>query len=157
MSDETKKADTPSAGKDVLRKVRNSLIAVIIALTRAVFFWLPGGDIAHGQALTALHPMIIGGVVATFFILRPRHPFRLIILAISIVVMATQWLFGCVITRAEQQLTGSKETIVDPFLSLANIAVNRDTRNAATIAVGTSVAVIMGIVVACDIFLQYEI
>ena len=141
-----------SNSKNVLRKVRDGLVAVIIALTRVVFFWLPGGDVAHGQALTALHPMIIGGVIGAFFLLPPRHPIRLSILAVALVVMATQWLFGCVITRAEQQLTGTKETIVDPFLSLANIAVNRDTRNAATLAVGTAVAVIMVLVTACDIF-----
>ena len=68
--------------------------------------------------------------------------------------MATQWLFGCVITRAEQQLTGNKETIVDPFLALANISTNRDTRQAATLAVGTAVAVVMVMVIACDTFLR---
>ena len=146
-------ADKPSA-KIVLRKVRDGLVSVIIALTRVVFFWLPGGDIAHGQALTAVHPMIIGSVILAFFVVGPHHPARLIILAVGLVVMTTQWLFGCVITRAEQQLSGAKETIVDPFLSLANIAVNRDTRNAATLAVGTAVAVIMVIVVACDTFLH---
>lgn len=68
--------------------------------------------------------------------------------------MATQWLFGCVITRAEQKLTGNTETIVDPFLGLANIAANRDTRQAATLAVGTAIAVVMVLVVACDMFLR---
>ena len=102
-------ADKPSA-KNVLRKVRDGLVSVIIALTRVVFFWLPGGDIAHGQALTALHPMIIGSVILAFFVVGPHHPARLIILAVGLVVMTTQWLFGCVITRAEQQLSGAKET-----------------------------------------------
>ena len=60
-------ADKPSA-KNVLRKVRDGLVSVIIALTRVVFFWLPGGDIAHGQALTAVHPMIIGSVILAFFV-----------------------------------------------------------------------------------------
>jgi len=140
--------------KIVLRQVRDGLTAVIISLTRVVFFWLPGGDVAQGQALMALHPMIIGIVISVFFILPPRHPIRLVILAVSLVVMTTQWLFGCVITRAEQTLTGNKETIVDPFLGLANIAINRDTRQAATIAVGTAVAVIMVIVTARDMMLQ---
>jgi hypothetical protein len=146
-------AGKPNA-KNVLRKVRDGLVSVILALTRVVFFWLPGGDVAHGQALTALHPMIIGSVIVAFFVVGTHHPARLIILAVALAVMTTQWLFGCVITRAEQQLTGNKETIVDPFLSLANIAVTRDTRNAATLAVGTAVAVIMVIVVACDTFLH---
>lgn len=136
--------------KQTLRRIRDGLVAVIISLARVLFFWLPGGDIAHGQALMALHPMIIGAVIALFFILPAHHPGRIVILAVALVVMATQWLFGCVITRAEQKLTGNKETIVDPFLSLANIAVNRDTRQAATLAVGTAVAVIMVIVVGFD-------
>jgi len=140
--------------KHTLRRIRDGLVAVIISLTRVIFFWLPGGDIAHGQALMALHPIIIGAVIALFFILPPHHPGRMVILAVSLAVMATQWLFGCVITRAEQQLTGNKETIVDPFLSLANIAVNRDTRQAATLAVGTAVAVIMVMVVGFDTILR---
>lgn len=140
--------------KQTLRRIRDGLVAVIIALTRVIFFWLPGGDIAHGQALMALHPMIIGTVIGLFFLLPANHPGRLGILAISLVVMSTQWLFGCVITRAEQQLTGNKETICDPFLSLANIAVNRDTRQAATLAVGTAVAVIMVMVVGFDMLRQ---
>lgn len=147
-----KKVDTKS--KRILREIRDGLVAVIIALTRVVFFWLPGGDVAHGQALMALHPMIIGSVITLFFVLPPHHPGRLVILAVSLVVMATQWLFGCVITRAEQKLTGNTETIVDPFLGLANIAANRDTRQAATLAVGTAIAVVMILVVACDTFLR---
>jgi len=143
-----------SKAKQILRQIRDGLVAVIIALTRVVFFWLPGGDIAHGQALMALHPMIIGSVIALFFILPLHHPGRLVILAVSLVVMTSQWLFGCVITRAEQKLTGNTETIVDPFLGLANIAVNRDTRQAATLAVGTAIAVVMVLVVACDTFLR---
>lgn len=143
-----------SKPKQILREIRDGLVAVIIALTRVVFFWLPGGDIAHGQALMALHPMIIGSVISLFFILPSHHPGRLIILAVALVVMASQWLFGCVITRAEQKLTGNTETIVDPFLGLANIAVNRDTRQAATLAVGTAIAVVMVLVVACDTFIH---
>jgi hypothetical protein len=146
------KVDTKA--KRILREIRDGLVAVIIALTRVVFFWLPGGDVAHGQALMALHPMIIGSVISLFFILPPHHPGRLVILAVALVVMATQWLFGCVITRAEQKLTGNTETIVDPFLGLANIAANRDTRQAATLAVGTAIAVVMVLVVACDTFLH---
>ena len=154
MNDTTSDMTKNSKPKQILREIRDGLVAVIIALTRVVFFWLPGGDIAHGQALMALHPMIIGSVISLFFILPSHHPGRLIILAVALVVMASQWLFGCVITRAEQKLTGNTETIVDPFLGLANIAVNRDTRQAATLAVGTAIAVVMVLVVACDTFIH---
>jgi len=154
MNNTTSDVSKTSKPKQILREIRDGLVAVIIALTRVVFFWLPGGDIAHGQALMALHPMIIGSVISLFFILPSHHPGRLIILAVALVVMASQWLFGCVITRAEQKLTGNTETIVDPFLGLANIAVNRDTRQAATLAVGTAIAVVMVLVVACDTFIH---
>ena len=147
-----KKTDTKA--KQILREIRDGLVAVIIALTRVVFFWLPGGDVAHGQALMALHPMIIGTVITLFFVLPSHHPGRLVILGVSLIVMASQWLFGCVITRAEQKLTGNTQTIVDPFLELANISPTRDTRQAATLAVGTAIAVVMVIVVACDTFLH---
>jgi len=154
MSDSPIDIKVENKAKHTLRGIRDGLVAVIISLTRVVFFWLPGGDVAHGQALMALHPMIIGGVISLFFILPPHHPGRIVILAVALVVMTTQWLFGCVITRAEQKLTGNTETIVDPFLGLANIAANRDTRQAATLAVGSAIAVVMILVVACDTFLR---
>jgi len=153
MSDiEEKKNDTQA--KTILRQIRDGLVNVIIALTRVLFFWLPGGDVAQGQALMVLHPIIVGAVILLFFVLPSHHPGRLIILAFGIVVMASQWLFGCVITRAEQKLTGRNETIVDPFLGLANLAVNRDTRMAATIAVGTTITFVMVVIVGCDMFLR---
>lgn len=153
MSDiEEKKNDTQA--KLVLRKIRDGLVNVIIALARVLFFWLPGGDVAQGQALMVLHPIIVGAFVLLFFILPNHHPGRLVILAVGIVVMASQWLFGCVITRAEQKLTGRNETIVDPLLGLANLEVNRDTRMAATLAVGTTITFVMVVIVGCDMFLH---
>jgi hypothetical protein len=78
-----------------------------------------------------------------------------LIISISIIVVASQWLLGgCVITRAEQRLTGEKDTILDPFLKLAGLNVNRDTRIASTIAVGTAISVILLWSVACDIFIN---
>ena len=126
----------------VLRSVRDSLVDVFVALARAVFFWIPGGDEAKGKALMACHPLFIMIIVGMFF--WARGPLRLFIVVLALITVASQWLLGgCVVTRAEQRLTGSKDTILDPFLTLANVSVNRDTRIAATTASSTAVCAIL--------------
>ena len=99
---------------------------------------------AHGKALMTFHPIFLGSLIALFFLVPPRSPLRFYIAFFFLCVCCSQWLFGgCILTRAEQRLTGSKDTILDPFLAFANIAVTRDTRNAATIAGGTLVCSIL--------------
>jgi uncharacterized membrane protein YfcA len=144
--------DMGEESKTILRNIRDNLVDMFVALARVLFFWLPG-EVAQGQALMACHPILIGVFVAAFFYLSSRHPLRFLIVALSILVVASQWLLGgCVITRAEQRLTGQKDTIVDPFLKLAGLEVNRNTRIAATLGVGTAMSGIMIWVTALDIF-----
>ena len=135
----------------VLRSIRPALVDVFVALARAIFFWIPGGDEAKGKALMACHPLFILIIVGMFFCV--RGPLRLFIVVFTLVTVASQWLLGgCVVTRAEQRLTGSKDTILDPFLTLANVSVNRDTRIAATIASSTAVSLILVWSVICNGF-----
>jgi hypothetical protein len=142
-------AETP---KKVLRQIRETLVELFVAIARVLFFWLPGDDVAKGRALMACHPIFIAAVIALFFIAAPRSPLRFLIAAAAILVAASQWLLGgCVVTRAEQRMTGGKETIMDPFLILAGVDVNRDTRNALTIGVSTTVCVTMLWVLFCDL------
>ena len=145
---------TTTEDKKVLREVRDAIVNGFVSLTHILFFWMPG-DVAKGKALMALHPFMGLVIIALFFVLERRSPWKIVIAFVAIVVAASQWVFrGCLVTRAEQKLTGNTETIVDPFLGLANIAANRDTRQAATLAVGTAIAVVMILVVACDTFLR---
>ena len=135
----------------VLRQLRESLVELFIAIARALFFWIPGGDVAQGKALRACHPIFIVCVIAFFFFAPHRSPLRFFIIIFTLLVVASQWLLGgCVVTRAEQRLTGSKETILDPFLKLAHIPVNRETRNAATIGGSTAICTILIWAYACD-------
>lgn len=130
--------------KTILRNIRDSLVDMFVALARVLFFWLPGGDVAQGQALMACHPIFIGLCTAVFFYLPARHAMRFVILGLGIVTVASQWLLGgCVVTRAEQRLTGRKDTIVDPFLTLAGVEVNRDTRITATLGTSSAICIIM--------------
>ena len=129
--------------RTILLHVRESLVELFVALAKTVFFWIPGGDYAKGKALMACHPLFMICVTGLFFVTK-ENAFRCLILGLAFATVASQWLLGgCVVTRAEQRLTGSKETILDPFLVLAKIAVNRDTRNAATIGVGTAVCALL--------------
>lgn len=130
--------------RTVLRQIRSSLVEVFVALAKTLFFWIPGEDSAKGKALMTCHPIFIGLVIACFFLLPAKSPLRFLILVLGICTVASQWLLGgCVITRAEQQLTGNKDTIVDPFLRLAGVDVNRDTRLVATLSSGTSICILM--------------
>ena len=139
--------------RSILRHVRESLVELFVALAKALFFWIPGGDVAKGKALMACHPIFLACVTFMFFIVDTHSPLRFIIVALAFITVGSQWLLGgCVVTRAEQRLTGSKETILDPFLVLAKISVNRDTRIAATIGVGTAVCVLLVWAFLCDIW-----
>lgn len=124
--------------KDVLRNVRDLLVDFFVATARLLFCWLPGDDAVRGRALMAFHPVLMISIVLMFFLFPNGHPLRVFIVIVTLLVVASQWLLGgCVITRAEQKLTGEKITILDPFLTLANIEVNRDTRNVATLGMST--------------------
>lgn len=139
----------------VLRKIRTTIVDLIVDLARVLFFWIPGGDSEVGRALMTCHPFLIMIFVAAFFILPQKHNFRILIAIASVAVVASQWLLGgCVITRAEQKLTGSKTTIMDPFLTLADLPADRNTRIAATIGMGTSISAILVWATLCDFFMR---
>ena len=128
----------------LLRTIREILTNLFVNIARVLFFWLPGGDPAYGYALLAIHPFFIAGVIALFFALPPRHIGKIIIGILAVLATSTQWLLkGCVVTRAEQRLTGGKMTMIDPFLTLAGLPVNRETRIAATLGIGTTSAGIL--------------
>lgn len=140
--------------KQVLRNVRDLLVEFFVVVAKLIFFWLPGDDTVRGRALMAFHPVLMIAIVLMFFLFPTGHPLRFIIVFITLLVVTSQWLLGgCVITRAEQQLTGEKVTILDPFLTLANIQVNRDTRNAATVGMSTVTCGLLLWNLLVDIFL----
>lgn len=140
-----------------LRSIRDGFVDLIVCAARVGFFWVPGGDPAYGKALMVFHPIFLLGMVLLFFLAPPRSPLRIYIAGFFVFVSFTQWIFsGCVITRAEQRLTGSKETIVDQFLTLAGVDVNRDTRNAVTIATGTLTCTMLCWATFCDFFAVFR-
>lgn len=137
--------------QSALRSLREHLVDACVSLARVGFFWMPGGDEGIGRALMSFHLFFVFGVVLLFFALPTRHPLRVIILIGAILMLTHQVaLRGCVLTRAEQRLTGRRETCIDPFLNIAGLSVTNDNRYLATI-VGTFVAtVLMTWVVFCD-------
>ena len=139
----------------MLRQIREVLTNLFVNIARVLFFWLPGGDPAYGYALLAIHPFCIAFFLALFFALPPRNFIKIIIALLSVLTVATQWMLnGCVVTRAEQRLTGGKMTVLDPFLTLAGLPVDRNTRIAATLGMGTASAGILVWALICD-FVRY--
>jgi len=113
----------------LLKPIKYSLIDLFVSLSRVLFFWLPGDDIAKGQALMVLH--FLGGcmVYSYFFMLPNGHPLRFFIFLFFAMIVLQQLLFrGCVITKAEQRLTGSDNTIMDPWIRLSGLEPTRDLR-----------------------------
>lgn len=137
--------------QSALRLLREHLVDACVSLARVGFFWVPGGDEAIGRALMSFHLFVVFGVALLFFALPTRHSLRVVILVGAMLMLAHQILLrGCVLTRAEQRLTGRKETCIDPFLNLSGLAVTNDTRYLVTI-VGTAVGTaLMTWVVFCD-------
>jgi hypothetical protein len=136
-----------------MKQLRSIIIDAIIALTRVIFFWLPGGNPAHGAALAAFHPVFILSWVMIFFLYPSNRPLRLFICMAACITVFSHWYFrGCIITRAEQQLTGSKDTIMDPILEILNIKRTNDTRYAITVGFSMSVTSIMIFSILMDTF-----
>ena len=143
---------TTTEDKKVLREVRDAIVNGFVSLTHILFFWMPG-DVAKGKALMALHPFMGLVIIALFFVLERRSPWKIVIAFVAIVVAASQWVFrGCLVTRAEQKLTGESTTVIDPFLSMCGVPLNRDTRVCSTISTGTALCVIIVWATFCDIF-----
>jgi len=122
-----------------LRPIKYALIDLFISLARVLFCWLPGGDLAKGQALLVFH--FVGGCLlyTIYFLMPPHHPLRLFIFLLAIVVILQQIVFrGCVITKAEQTLTKNSETVMDPWIHLIGLEPTKDLRNACSIGIAGS-------------------
>jgi hypothetical protein len=133
----------------LVKEIRTLLEDMIIAIARVLFFWVPG-DVGKGHALMVLH-LCMKLWFIPFFLVSPRSPIRLIILCITLGIVATQWIFrGCVVTRAEQRLTGGKETIIDSLVTLMGASATNDTLRVVTITTGTTLAAIMILVYISD-------
>ena len=77
-----------------LRPIKYSLVELFISCARVFFFWLPGGDVAKGQALFVLH--FLGGCLwyTIYFALPPKHPMRLFIFLFYVVVVLQTIVFS---------------------------------------------------------------
>jgi hypothetical protein len=127
--------------RKLLRPIKYSLVDLFISLARVFFFWLPGGDIGKGQALMVAH--FVGGCVlyTLYFVLPSNQPFRLFIFLFFVIVILQQLIFrGCVITKAEQKLTSSEDTILDPWIRLCGFEPTRELRIICSIGVVGSMA-----------------
>jgi hypothetical protein len=134
-----------------MKELRSTLVNAIIALTHAMFFWLPGGNAAHGAALAAFHPVFILSWVIIFFLYPSNRPLRLFICILACMTVFSHWYFrGCIVTRAEQQLTGSQDTTVDPLLHILRIKSTNETRLAITVGSSISITLIMLFSVCMD-------
>lgn len=122
--------------RNFLRPIKHALIDLFVSLARVLFFWLPGNDKSRGEALMVLH-FIGGGLLYTiYFSLSKLNPVRFFIFLFFVVIVLQQVVFrGCVITRAEQTLTGNKDTILDPWIRLLGLEPNRELRMVCNIAV----------------------
>jgi hypothetical protein len=115
--------------RKILKPIKSSLIDLFVSLARILFFWLPGGDVSKGQALMILH--FVGGCLfyTIYFTLRSLHPVRLFIFFGFVLIVLQQVVFrGCVMTKAEQKLTGSNDTVLDPWIRLCGLDPTRELR-----------------------------
>lgn len=123
--------------------VRDILVNILSFVARVLFFWLPTKE-AQGHALMYLHSVAGLGLIATFFLLPPKSPWKLAIAGGALSVLVGQFVFrGCILSRAEQQLTGTKDTIIDPLLQLCGIELTGANRKSATIISTVAICLIM--------------
>lgn len=135
-----------------MEELRSTLVKCIVAIARVLFYWIPGGDNAYGIALSAFHPVLIISWVLIFFLYPYNRPLRIFICSTACLTLLSHLYFrSCLITRAEQILTGSKDTVVDPVLHFLNIKPSNETRLAITVGGSITVASIMLFSICMDI------
>jgi hypothetical protein len=131
--------------RTLLRPIKYALVDLLISLSRVLFFWLPGGDMARGQALMVFH--FLGGcLIYLFYFLLPKmHPMRMFIFLFFVLVFLQHIaLRGCVMTKAEQTLTNNNDTILDPWIKLVGYKPMRETRLVSNVCVvGTMVLTLL--------------
>jgi len=111
---------------EYIRFLKHFLIDIFINGTKMVFFWVPG-DVQKGQALKVVHGLCAALIIFLLFISnRNTKAFILIFLILTILQQAI--LGCCVVTKAEQVLTKSKSTILDPVITAFGYEVNNDSR-----------------------------
>ena len=122
--------------RKILKPIKSALIDLFVSIARVLFFWLPGGDLAIGQALMVFH-FIGGGLLYTIYFMMPHlHPLRMFIFFFFVLIIIQQIVFrGCVITKAEQKLTDSNDTILDPWIRMSGFEPNRELRMVCNFAV----------------------
>lgn len=126
----------------LLRQLKYALVDLFVAASRAVFFFLPD-DEARGKALLAAHATLMLLAVASFFATR-GVALRTALLLLSALTLGSQLAFhGCIVTKAEQRLTGTDATIADDFLRACGLPVTRDTRMTATLTTSAVVVSLM--------------
>ena len=134
-----------------VHSLRSVLIRYILALANLLFVWVPGGQKERGIALMTFHPLFFIAWIAIFFLYPSNHSLRFLIFLAACIIAFSQWLFrGCIVTKAEQLLTGTKETVMDPFLRFVGITPTHETRLAATLGGSISVTSIMFLCVCMD-------
>lgn len=123
--------------------MRDLIVSGLVYLAELLFFWLPTKEI-RGRALMHLHSVAGLGLIALFFILPCKSPWKIAIAIAALLVLIGQFLFhGCILSRAEQRLTGTKDTIIDPLLKVCNLEVNGSNRKSATIVSTIAICLIM--------------
>jgi hypothetical protein len=140
--------------KKEIRNIRGFLVDLIIDFTNIIFFWLPNNNL-RGKALILIHIFLtlFGSVI--FFFSKPRSEMRLLFIFVCIMVLLSNLIFkSCIITVAEQRLTGKKETILDQFLIFINIPANHDTRFAMTLGSIFSILLLISWAVFADYFIH---
>lgn len=129
--------------RPILRRIQDNLVDFLELFARILFFWLPS-DYAKGRALMFIHSIAGLGLISVFFLLAPKSPFKLAIAVAALIVLISQFAFrGCILSRAEQRLTGEKDTIADPVLRLCGIEVTPANRMSATIVSTVSICLIL--------------
>ena len=111
---------------EYIRFLKHFLIDIFLNATKIFFFWLPG-DEQKGRALKVLHSLCVIIIFTLIFI--SNRSTKVLILILLILAILQQAILGCcVVTKAEQILIKSKETILDPVITAAGYEVNNDTR-----------------------------
>jgi hypothetical protein len=126
--------------QDKIRHFRKQFQSILEMVLRWIFFW-ETDDKRLGRLIYILHQSSVMFTIVCYMVIHTLYP-SYILLGIIWAITSIVWLLhiftgGCVLTRIEQQLTGEKNTIIDPLLEIFHIPNTKETSMGITVLMST--------------------
>lgn len=132
----------------IQKGVRDTIYGWVDWFFQLLFFWEHDPK-RRGRLIRFVHQLFMSFVILWFFLVHSFAP-SFVNLFLLFCLCGILWLHHivtgtCIVTRLELKLIGDNYTIIDPFLELFHIPIQKETRVGFTLMVSTFCVLFMGL------------